>query len=76
MLREKEEEMELLQEYVEADSVPELWVKVIHRWVKDFSRTAPTEVAETHTNTTSLREGMSFSTLLYKTMLVLTFIFH
>ncbi|KAK9975769.1 hypothetical protein ABG768_021003 [Culter alburnus] len=59
VLREKEEEMELLQEYVEADSVPELWVKVIHRWVKDFSRTAPTEVTETHTNTTSLREDLS-----------------
>lgn len=61
MLREKEEEMELLEEYVEADSVPELWVKVIHRWVKDFSRTAPTEVTETRTNTASLKEGKSFT---------------
>lgn len=76
MLREKEEEMELLQEYVEADSIPELWVKVIHRWVKDFSRTAPTEITETHTNIASLREGMSFSTLLYKIMPVVTFRFH
>lgn len=75
VLREKEQEMELLQEYVEADSVPELWVKVIHRWVKDFSRTAPTEVTETCSSTASLREGKSFL-LYHKTMLVLTFIFH
>lgn len=63
VLREKEQEIELLQEYVEADSVPELWVKVIRRWVKDFSRTAPTEVTETRISTASLREGKSF--LLY-----------
>ncbi|XP_051547497.1 tetratricopeptide repeat protein 41 [Myxocyprinus asiaticus] len=41
--REKEEEIELLKEYIEVDSVPELWVKVIYRWVKDYSRTVQTK---------------------------------
>ncbi|KAK7149842.1 hypothetical protein R3I94_009226 [Phoxinus phoxinus] len=62
--REKEQEMEQLQEYVEADSMPELWVKVMHRWVKDFSRTAPTEVTETRTSTASLNlSGWVWDTL-------------
>ncbi|KAG1952832.1 tetratricopeptide repeat protein [Pimephales promelas] len=59
VLREKEQEMELLQEYVKADSIPELWEKVIHRWVKDFSKSAPTEVNETRRSTASLREDLS-----------------
>ncbi|XP_073693814.1 putative tetratricopeptide repeat protein 41 [Garra rufa] len=57
-LREKEEEMELLREYIEADSIVELWVKVIYRWIQDYSRTAPTEeVTEAQTSTESLRDG-------------------
>ncbi len=66
VLREKEEEMELMKGYMEADSIPELWVKVIHRWVQDYSRTAPTEditsckVTEAQTSTASLRDGKSF----------------
>jgi len=60
VLREKEQEMELLQEYVKADSIPELWEKVMHRWVKDFSKSAPTEVNETRRSTASLREGKCF----------------
>ncbi|XP_043092481.1 tetratricopeptide repeat protein 41 [Puntigrus tetrazona] len=65
VLREKEEEMELLKEYIEADSIAELWVKVIHRWVQDYSPTAPTEdiasckVTEAQTSTTPLREDLS-----------------
>ncbi|XP_016412902.1 tetratricopeptide repeat protein 41-like [Sinocyclocheilus rhinocerous] len=65
VLREKEEEMELLKEYIEVDSIPELWVKVIHRWVQDYSRTAPTEditsckVTEAQTSTASLRDDLS-----------------
>ncbi|KAK1790388.1 hypothetical protein P4O66_014288, partial [Electrophorus voltai] len=38
MQREEEEEGELMVEYLEVDSVPELWVKVIRRWVKDYGR--------------------------------------
>ncbi len=66
VLREKEEEMELLKGYIEADSIPELWVKVIHRWVQDYSTTAPTEditsckVTEAQTSTASHRDGKSF----------------
>lgn len=40
MQREEEKENELMEEYMEVDSVSELWVKVIHRWVKDYSRPA------------------------------------
>ncbi|XP_036419735.1 putative tetratricopeptide repeat protein 41 [Colossoma macropomum] len=40
MQRDKEEENELIEEYMEVDSVSELWVKVIRRWVKDYSRPA------------------------------------
>ncbi|KAL7828115.1 hypothetical protein AOLI_G00312670 [Acnodon oligacanthus] len=43
MQREEEEENELIEEYMEVDSVSELWVKVIRRWVKDYSR--PAEVS-------------------------------
>ncbi len=66
VLREKEEEMELLKGYIEADSIPELWVKVTHRWVQDYSTTAPTEditsckVTEAQTSTASHRDGKSF----------------
>ncbi|KAA0720627.1 Tetratricopeptide repeat protein 41 [Triplophysa tibetana] len=35
--REKEEEIELLEEYIDVDSMPELWVKVVLRWVKDYN---------------------------------------
>ncbi|XP_072530043.1 tetratricopeptide repeat protein 41-like isoform X1 [Salminus brasiliensis] len=38
MQREEEEGKELIEEYVGVDSVLELWEKVIHRWVKDYSR--------------------------------------
>nr|XP_021330895.1 putative tetratricopeptide repeat protein 41 [Danio rerio] len=69
VLRKKEEEMELLKEYAEADSVPELWVKVIHRWVKDYSRSAPSEdvtsskVTETHTSPSEGLSGWVWDTL-------------
>ncbi|XP_050964483.1 tetratricopeptide repeat protein 41 [Labeo rohita] len=65
VLRAKEEEMELLKEYIEADSIAELWVKVIHRWVQDYSRTAPPEeitsckVTEAQTSTASFRDNLS-----------------
>nr|XP_055046790.1 tetratricopeptide repeat protein 41 isoform X2 [Misgurnus anguillicaudatus] len=36
-------EKELLEKYIDIDSIPELWVKVILRWVKDYSRSATTE---------------------------------
>ncbi|KAI4901550.1 hypothetical protein NFI96_013088 [Prochilodus magdalenae] len=36
MEREEEEEYELIEEYMEVDSVSELWAKVIRRWVKDY----------------------------------------
>ncbi|XP_056605192.1 putative tetratricopeptide repeat protein 41 isoform X3 [Triplophysa dalaica] len=35
--REKEEEIEMLEEYIDVDSMPELCVKVILRWVKDYN---------------------------------------
>ncbi|XP_036375626.1 putative tetratricopeptide repeat protein 41 [Megalops cyprinoides] len=36
-LREEEEEEELMEEYLEVDSIPELWAKVIKRWINDYS---------------------------------------
>lgn len=75
VLRAKEEEMELLKEYIEADSIAELWVKVIHRWVQDYSRTAPPEeitsckVTEAQTSTASFRDSKSFLLYYIKTCL-------
>eukprot|EP00063_Salmo_salar_P033918 XP_014008753.1 PREDICTED: tetratricopeptide repeat protein GNN-like isoform X4 [Salmo salar] len=36
ILRGKEEEEELIEEYVEVDSVAELWARVIQRWINDY----------------------------------------
>ncbi|KAG9280248.1 tetratricopeptide repeat protein 41-like [Astyanax mexicanus] len=40
MQRDEKEENELIEEYLEVDSVSQLWEKVIRRWVKDYSRPA------------------------------------
>ncbi|KAL6460237.1 hypothetical protein MHYP_G00319960 [Metynnis hypsauchen] len=58
MQREEEEENELIEEYMEVDSVSELWVKVIRRWVKDYSRPAEDSTFNSmrpETNTTAPR---------------------
>lgn len=69
--REKEEEeIELLEEYIDVDSMPELWVKVILRWVKDYNGATPTEAishckaTSATINTATFTEGKS---LFYKT---------
>ncbi|CAB1345898.1 unnamed protein product, partial [Coregonus sp. 'balchen'] len=36
VLRGKEEEEELIEEYVEVDSMAELWARVIQRWINDY----------------------------------------
>lgn len=36
VLRGEREEVDLLEEYVEINSMAELWAKVIQRWVKDY----------------------------------------
>ncbi|XP_064864331.1 tetratricopeptide repeat protein 41-like isoform X2 [Oncorhynchus nerka] len=36
ILRGKEEEEELIEEYVEVDSMAELWARVIQRWINDY----------------------------------------
>lgn len=57
--REKVEEIELLEEYIDVDSMPELWVKVILRWVKDCSgfTISNCKATSTKTNTASFTEG-------------------
>ncbi|KAI7791996.1 putative tetratricopeptide repeat protein GNN-like [Triplophysa rosa] len=51
--REKEEEIELLEEYIDVDSMPELWVKVILRWVKDYNGSSSRTQAISHCKVTS-----------------------
>ncbi|XP_061085829.1 tetratricopeptide repeat protein 41 [Conger conger] len=49
VLREEEEEEELLERYLETETLPELWALVIRRWLRDYSWVAETRTGKRRT---------------------------